>query len=86
MLATPLSDRQMLLILGTPVRTADGAELGTITEIAGRFFKIHVPLRRDYWIDGDDVDRVDFATDVAWLTFPKSELRSHKVAPEDAHA
>ena len=36
--------------VGAPVCTRDGAELGTVKEVDGAFFKVDAPRAKDYWL------------------------------------
>ena len=58
--------------LGARVLTADGEELGTVKEVAGRCFKVDAPLTPDYWLGADTVAGTDGG--VIKLAFSKDRL------------
>ena len=43
------------LTIGVPVLTLDGATLGKVAAIQGRFFKVDVALQPDYWLRADAI-------------------------------
>lgn len=60
-----------------PIFTADGEQIGTLSEVADEAIKVNAPLRRDFWIDVDyvracDDGRVD-------LSFLKKDLGAYKL-------
>jgi hypothetical protein len=63
---------------GASVITADRKKLGKISEVSGSYFKVHAPMRHDYWLS------VGYATESmpeeVRLEFEKKELDDHKLA------
>jgi hypothetical protein len=43
------------VMLGAPVRTSDGKELGKVKEVVGGCFKVDAPMQPDYWLAIDTV-------------------------------
>lgn len=43
------------LTIGAPVLTLDGAKLGTVKEMEGRYFKVDVSGQPDYWLHADAI-------------------------------
>src|SRR5579885_2342458 len=41
--------------IGCPVFSSDGHKLGTVKEVRGRYFKLDVHMRPDYWLNMDSV-------------------------------
>ena len=41
-------------MIGIPIFTHDDAQIGTLKEIRGGYFKVDAPLQPDYWL-GEDV-------------------------------
>jgi hypothetical protein len=65
------------LALNTPVVTLDGDQFGYVKELHGGYFKIDVPMGKDFWLStayiGDqNMDRVT-------LTLRKDELDEHRL-------
>ena len=65
-------------VLKAPILTADGEELGQVGEVIGQFFKVDVPMRRDYWLDCTDITTVEGDVPLIVLSFKKAELDAHK--------
>ena len=40
-------------MIGAPIYTEDGEQLGTVKEVHGRFFKVNAPMQADYWLRDD---------------------------------
>lgn len=69
--------------VGAKVFTRDGAEIGTVKEVAGRFFKVEVSMRPDYWLQSQFVEAT--WEDGVRMEFDESLLDDYKVSkPEDA--
>jgi len=62
---------------GAQVLTADGASLGTVSDVAEVSFKVHARLSRDYWLGRDYV--VDAGADRVSMSFEKSDLKAYKL-------
>jgi hypothetical protein len=43
------------LVLGCPVFTQDGEEIGKVKEVQGRYFRVDVPMHPDYWLSHDAI-------------------------------
>ncbi len=43
------------LTIGIPVLTLDGARLGTVAAIEGRYFKVDVAMQPDFWLRADAI-------------------------------
>ena len=61
---------------GLTVHTSDGEKVGMVKDVEGRFFKVAVPLRRDYWLDSATVLSVD--GNGVRLAVAKDDLRDYK--------
>jgi hypothetical protein len=57
--------------------TADGATLGTVSDVADVSFKVHARLSRDYWLGRDYI--VDASADQVSMSFEKSDLKAYKL-------
>ncbi len=66
------------LALGTPVVTLDGAELGSVTAIEGRYFKVDVALQPDYWLRAEAIRSI--TAEQVTLGVDKERLSDYKVA------
>jgi hypothetical protein len=62
---------------GCPVVTADGEQIGTLSEIAEEAIKVDAPLRRDFWIEADYVRSCE--NDRVELSFRKQDLGAYKM-------
>lgn len=71
-----------LLMLGSPVFTHDGGELGNVKEIRGRFFKINAPGAADYWLTTGCVAAA--AADQVIVGVDKDALGDFKTALPDS--
>jgi hypothetical protein len=58
---------------GAPVRTADGKNIGKISELSASCFRIDVPPRPDYWLAMDLVNGFESDGTVI-LTITRDEL------------
>jgi len=43
------------LMVGAPIFTQDGEQLGKVKETRGHYFKVDAPMRADYWLSSDCV-------------------------------
>ncbi|MFN8616959.1 MAG: hypothetical protein U0837_07655 [Dehalococcoidia bacterium] len=71
-------------IVDTPVFSADGHQAGYVSEIHGGYFKLDVPMAKDYWLStvyiaGSTLDRVS-------LTLKKDEMDEHRLSAPGAEA
>lgn len=65
-------------LLDAPVWTRDGEQFGYVKEIQGGYFKIDVPMAKDYWlscayVEASSADRVT-------LSLRKDELDEHRLS------
>ncbi|MEO8541133.1 MAG: hypothetical protein ABI577_15430 [bacterium] len=65
-------------IMDTPVFTLDGEQFGYVKEIHGGYFKIDVPMARDYWLSTSYI--ADSTLDRVTLTLRKDELEEHRLS------
>ena len=69
-------------MIGSPVFTQDGSQIGKVKEIHAQFFKVDASLQPDYWLSMDHVTSGS-ATDVR-LSFTEDRLGDYKLGdPED---
>ena len=66
-------------MIGSPVYSQDGDELGTVMEVRGQYFKVDARMQRDYWLRSDTVQ-----TDGGRLTVAGDVQRFDN--PDDAGA
>jgi hypothetical protein len=62
---------------GARIYTADGASIGKVAEVGDVSFKVDARMARDYWLGRDYV--TDSSADRVSLSFPKSDLKAHKL-------
>lgn len=65
-------------IMDTPVSTSDGVQFGFVKEIHGSYFKIDVPMGRDYWLSQEYIN--DSTLDMVTLSLRKDELDEHRLS------
>lgn len=65
------------LALNTPVVTSDGAQFGLVSELHGGYFKIDVPMARDFWLSTAYI--ADNTMDRVTLTLRKDEVEEHRL-------
>ena len=64
--------------VGSPNYTPEGARLGKVKEIHGRYFKVETSLfQRDYWLGADTVAQAVPGEEVL-LNLDKAEVMAHK--------
>lgn len=61
---------------GLEVVTRDGAVVGKVKEVAGSYFKVDAPMRRDFWLDGGLISGRDSAR--LLLEVRKAELAQRR--------
>ena len=66
------------LELGCPIVTADGEQIGTLSEVAEEAIKVDAPMRRDFWIDVEYVRACEGGR--IELSFLKQDLGAYKTA------
>ncbi len=76
-MSTPTQEAREPMI-DTPVVTLDGVKFGYVRELHGGYFKLDVPMAKDYWlstsyISGSTPDQVS-------LTLRKDELDEHRLS------
>jgi hypothetical protein len=64
------------LNIGCPIFTADGEKIGTLAEVRSQHLKVHVPMRRDYWIDASNAQVSDGKR--IELTFNNDDLGAYR--------
>jgi hypothetical protein len=70
---------------GERVFTADNHKIGTVKEVGTQYFKVHAPLRKDYWLDQNLV--ISTTDEDVYLNVSKGDLDPFKLdhpAVEDA--
>jgi hypothetical protein len=65
------------LALNTPVVTLDGDQFGYVKELHGGYFKIDVPMGKDFWLSTAYIG--DHNMDRVTLTLRKDELDEHRL-------
>ncbi len=61
-----------------PVFTRDGEQFGYVKEIHGSYFKIDVPMARDFWLKRDFI--ASESPERVTLTLHKDEIDGHRLA------
>lgn len=82
-MSTPLSGTREP-VLNTPVFTLDGSEFGQVKELHGGYFKVDVPMARDFWlstayISHCNLERVN-------LNLRRDQLEDHRLSAPGADA
>lgn len=65
------------IALNTPVITLDGDQYGYVKELHGGYFKIDVPMAKDFWLS--QVYIGDYNMDRVTLTLRKDEIEEHQL-------
>ena len=65
-------------IIDTPVTTRDGEQFGYVKELHGSYFKIDVPMARDFWLSQEYI--AENTLDNVILTLRKDELDEHRLS------
>jgi hypothetical protein len=65
-------------IMDTPVVTADGEQFGYVKQVQGGYFKIDVPMAKDYWLSTAYI--ADSTLDRVVLSLNRSELDEHRLS------
>jgi len=69
-------------MIGAPVFTQDGSQVGKVKEIHGAFFKVDAPFQPDFWLSQDHIGTG--STDELRLSFSEDRLADYKLGdPED---
>lgn len=63
---------------GAPVWTADGVQFGYVKEIKGGYFKLDVPMARDYWLSNAYI--AEATPEKVSLTLRQEELDEHRLS------
>lgn len=71
-------------IVDTPVFSLEGEKVGYVKEIHGGYFKIDVPMAKDYWLS--TVYIADSTLDRVSLTLRKGEMDEHRLSAPGAEA
>ena len=69
-------------IVDTPVYAADGEQFGYVKEVSGGYFKIDVPMAKDYWLSTTYI--ADCTMDRVTLSLPKDEVDGHRLSAPGA--
>lgn len=64
------------IILGLPVFTQSGEQIGSVKEVTPHAIKIDAPLQPDYWLSREQV--MSFTTERVTLTIEKDHLSDYK--------
>lgn len=78
-MSTPKIDEPMV---DTPVYAADGEQFGYVKEVRGGYFKIDVPMAKDYWLSTAYI--ADCTMDKVMLSLPKAEVDDHRLTAPGA--
>ena len=65
-------------MVGWPIYTAKGDDVGDVKEVRGRYFKVDVPQEADFWLRDDCVGSVEDGRII--LTIERDGLRDYRVA------
>jgi hypothetical protein len=65
-------------VIDTPVATIDGEQFGYVKDLHGSYFKIDVPMARDFWLAQEYI--ASSTLDVVTLSLRKDELDEHRLA------
>lgn len=72
------------IMVGAPVFTQDGTQIGTVKEIQGRFFKVDAPMQPDFWLSDAGVRSA--AGGQVTLAVDQDHLDQYKTShPSDDH-
>ncbi|MGI8551115.1 MAG: DUF2171 domain-containing protein [Dehalococcoidia bacterium] len=67
------------IIVGSPVFTENGDEVGRVKELRGDYVKIDAPMQVDYWLRTESV--LSFTAERVTLNCDKAHLADLKVSP-----
>ena len=70
-------------MIGLPIYTEDGSEIGKVKEIRGRYFKVDAPMASDYWLREDCVGSARGGE--IRLAVPHDRLDDYKVNESETH-
>jgi len=65
------------LALNTPVITLDGEQFGYVKEVHGGYFKLDIPMGKDFWLSTAYI--ADHNMDRVTLTLRKDEVDDHRL-------
>jgi hypothetical protein len=68
---------------GSPVMTADGHEIGKVSELAEQHFKVTALLTKDFWVDGEYI--VSYDDGVVKMSFDKKDAGAYRLASPQTH-
>ena len=71
-------------IVDTPVFSQDGHQVGFVKEIHGGYFKLDVPMAKDYWLS--TIYIADSSLDRVNLNLKKDEMDEHRLSAPGAEA
>jgi hypothetical protein len=69
-------------MVDTPVYASDGQQFGYVKEIQGGYFKIDVPMAKDFWLSTTYIS--DCTMDKVTLSLPKEEIEEHRLSAPGA--
>lgn len=69
-------------IVDTPVFSLDGQQVGYVKEMHGGYFKLDVPMAKDYWLS--TVYIADSTLDRVSLSLRKDEMDEHRLSAPGA--
>lgn len=69
------------VMVGAPVVTMDGEQLGSVKEVRGRYFKVDVPMAPDYWLALDNISSGSGGQVV--VAFAKDRLGDYQLGEPD---
>ena len=64
-------------LIDTPVVTRDGHQFGYVKELHGGYFKIDVPMSKDYWLSNTYIE--DCSLDQVMLSLKRDEVDEHRL-------
>jgi uncharacterized protein (TIGR02271 family) len=68
-------------MIGQPVFSADGKQLGTVKEVQGSAFKVDAPMKQDYWLPDDAIRSMSGGQ--LTVGFDQSHLDDYKLSGPD---
>jgi hypothetical protein len=68
---------------GSPVMTADGHEIGKVSELGQDHFKVTALLTKDYWVDGEYI--VSYDDGAVKMSFDKKDAAAYRLPSPEMH-
>ena len=69
-------------LVDTPVYTSDGEQFGYVKELQGGYFKVDVPMAKDFWLSKVYIE--DCTMDKVRLKLGKDEVEEHRLSAPGA--